>query len=250
MYYYIMEPLGKKEAVWQEKVKNVLADLGIAGETAVPSPARSVEELTNLGVVKGYSTIVAVGTEKIINKVATAIINQKENPDTVLGIIPFDFEGKLAKKFQLTDLRTACTALKHRKLETIDLCVIEPNKYFLTQAEIENNHNLECYITTPEIKAGLPFSKIVIEPGLKISITDNGGKDLSGKKVINWLFGKKEEDITSSFFKTKKFKLEVPESNIPLKIDGEIVAKTPFVCHNRSKALKIIVARDIISTKE
>jgi len=249
MYYYIMEPAQKHELAWQEKVKNILGDLGIAGETVTPSPARTIEELAYLGVIKGYSTIVAVGSEKIINKITTTIINQKENKDVVLGMIPNNYEGMLAKKIQVKDLKEACLALKHRKLETIDLCFVEPNKYFLTLGILESNKTTDAYLSTSFFKAGLPFNKITIEPGLKITIADSSSEQISGKKFLGWLFGKKEKDIYSSLFYYKKIKIETPDTNISLRVDDEIIAKTPIICQSRSRALKIIVARDNISMK-
>ena len=137
-----MEPAGNK-ASWQEKVKDTLGDLGIAGETVFPSPARTIEELASLGILKGYSTIVAVGSEKIVNKIVTALINQKSNKDTVLGVIPEDYTSKIAKRIGVSDYKEACQALKYRKLETVDACCIEPNKYFMTEAVIDSVKGFE-----------------------------------------------------------------------------------------------------------
>jgi diacylglycerol kinase family enzyme len=247
MYYYIMEPAGGKAAAWQERVKTILGDLGIAGETVTPSPARTIEELASLGVVKGYSTIVAVGSEKLVNKIVTTIINQKESQEIVLGIIPDNYESSLAKKIKVKDLKDACETLKYRKLETISACFIEPNKYFLTEAILESNRPVDAYITTPFVKAGLPFNKITIRPGLKMYISDNSTQSSKGG-IFSFLFGKNKQssDINSSFFHTKRLKIETLDQTMPVKVDDEVISKTPIVCENRPKALKIIVARDIM----
>jgi diacylglycerol kinase family enzyme len=241
-----MEPAGKKGVAWQEKVKDILGDLGIAGETVTPSPARTIEELATLGLVKGYSTIVAVGSEKLVNKIVNCIINQKENKDVVLGIIPENYETVMAKKINVKDVREACSALKSRKLEDADACFIEPNKYFLTEGVIESNKPADTYVITPEIKVGALINKLTIKPGLEIFIEDNSSTP-SQKKFLGWLFGKKENSIGASYFHTKTVKIEIPDGGLPIKVENEIVAKTPIVAHNRSKALKIIVARDIIN---
>lgn len=247
MYYYIMDPAGGKAVAWQEKVKSILGDLGIAGETVMPSPARTIEELASLGVVKGYSTIVAVGSQSLVNKIVTTLINQKEAQNTVLGIIPDDYESTIAKRIQVKDLQGACETLKYRKLETFDACFIEPNKYFVTEAVIEGYKTIDAYLTTPHIKAGISFDKFIIRPGLTINIYDSNSKKKSGKGVFSWLFGKKDtNDIYTSFFQTNKFKLEVLDQTLPVKVDDYVIAKTPIVCSNLPKALKIIVARDII----
>lgn len=251
MYYYIMEPAGRKTAVWQEKIKDILGDLGIAGETVMPSSARTIEELASLGVVKGYSTIVAVGSEKIANKVASAIINHKDNKDTVLGVVPDNFNSAIAQKIGVKDVKEACEALKFRKLQTVDACLVEPNKYFLTFATIENPRTFEIYLTLDTVKAGLPCHKITIKPGLKIIIDDFAQTRPAAKKIFGWLFGKKEEkDIYSSFFHSQKIRIDVIGKTLPVKADDEIIAKTPIICHNRPRALKLIVGRDTIKTRE
>lgn len=252
MYYYIMEPATGKSS-WQEKVKDMLGDLGIAGETVTPSAARTIEELASLGVIKGYSTIVAVGSEKIANKVASALINQKSNKDTVLGIIPDDYTSRLAKRIGVTDFKDACQALKFRKLETVDACFVEPNKYFMTEATIENSHNSEAYLVMDMIQAGMPFDRIIIKPGLEITVEDSRYANIkSFANFFSRLFGKYEEveDIFTSFFHTQEIKIDVPGNPLGLKVDGEIIAKTPIYCTQVPQALKIIVKRDTIEPKE
>jgi len=246
MYYYIMEPAGKKNSVWQEKVKDILGDLGIAGETVVPSSARTIEELTTLGLVKGYSTIVAVGSEKIVNKIVDCIVNQKEVKDVVLGIIPEDYESVMAKKIRVKDIREACNTLKQRKLETADVCLIEPNKYFLTEAVISSSRARDAYLITPEIKAGVVFNEIIIRPGLEIKIIDNSFSD-SKKGLLGWIFNKKADERGTSSFHGTYAKIEALDGGAPVKVENEIIAKTPIVCYNRPKALKIISSRDTIN---
>jgi len=245
MYYYIMESPRAKIIARQEKIKDILGDLGIAGETVSPSAARTIEELAHLGLIKGYSTIVAVGPESLVNKVITVLATQKESKDIVLGIIPSDFNSQIAQKIAIKDLHSACTALKQRKLETIDLCFLEPNKYFITEATIETFFNQEIYFSIDGLKGRALTYKTVIKPGLEIYIFD---KTLQGSPFASfgrWLFGKKQKDIYSSFLKTKRLRVE-SQNNLPLKVSGETIAKTPFTIHNRSRILKIIVARDRI----
>lgn len=251
MYYYIMEPPRGKTAVWQEKVKDILGNLGIAGETVSPSSARTIEELASLGVVKGYSTIVAVGSEGLANKVVSAIINQKDKADVVLGVIPNDFNSLIAQKIGVKDLLEACEALKFRKLKTTDACLIEPNKYFLTEAVIESS-TAEMYLTLDTVKAGLPFNKMVINPGIELTVYDHSSQNQSTAKFFNWILGRQEErkDIYTSFFHSKKIKIEVLGKNIPVKVNDETVARTPIICQNRPRVLKIIVARGNISSQK
>jgi len=249
MYYYIIEAPKGRFVQRNEKVKDILGDLGIAGETVSPSAARTIEELTHLGVIKGYSTIVAVGSESLANKVITALAAEKTSGELVLGIIPNDFTSALAKKIGASDLRSACEALKFRKLATIDICLIEPNKYFITNAQVIAPKNSEIYFSFEKIKGKALADNISIYPGLKIFFHDRNLEGGTSIKFYNWLFGKKREDIFSSNFKTKRIRIESEKANLPVYVSGEIVAKTPVTFHNRSKVLKIIVARDKMKEK-
>lgn len=250
MYYYIIEPLRGKQVSRQEKIKDVLGDLGIAGETVSPSAARTIEELTHLGAIKGYSTIVAVGSESLTNKVITALASEKLASEIVLGIIPDDFNSPVAKKIGVSDLRSACETLKFRKLSSIDICLAEPNKYFITSAEISSIRNNEVYFSFDKVKGKALTDNILIKPGLEIYLHDRNLEGGSTTKFYNWLFGKKREDIYSSFFKTKRIRIETENANLPVKVSGEIVAKTPVTFHNRSRVLKIIVSRDKIKQEK
>ncbi|MBM2820527.1 MAG: DAGKc protein [Candidatus Berkelbacteria bacterium] len=243
MYYYIMEPPRAKIVSRQEKIKDVLGNLGIAGETVAPSAARTIEELAHLGIIKGYSTIVAVGPESLVNKVITVLATQKEAKDVVLGIIPNDFNSQIAQRIGVKDLYGACNVLKQRKLETIDLCLLEPNKFFITEATIDTFFNQEIYFGIEKLKGKALTNKVLIKPGLEIYLLD---KTLQGSPISGfwrWLFGKKTQDVFTSYFHTKKIRLE-SQNPLSLKVSGETIAKTPVTIQNRSRVLKIIVARD------
>lgn len=252
MYYYIIESSKGKfnSRTPQEKIKDILGNLGIAGETVTPSSARTIEELTHLGIVKGYSTIVAVGSEALVNKVITVLATETLAKDTVLGVIPNDFNSPLVKKLGITDIYSACNALKFRKLETVNLCLIEPNKYFLTEAIIESSKNKEIFFSMEKMKGKAFTKKVTIKPGLEVTLCDQSLEGGLLKKFFRWLFGKKEKDIYTSRFQTKRIRFESERENLPVKVSDKIVAKTPATFLNRGRILKIIVARDRIKPVE
>ena len=70
------------------------------------------------------------------------------------------------------------------------------------------------------------------------------------KKTFRWLFGKKEKDIYTSDFMTRRIRFESEKGNLGIKVSGEIIAKTPATFSNRTRVLKIIVARDKIKPVE
>lgn len=244
-----MGPPRGKAASRQEKIKDVLGDLGIAGETVSPSAARTIEELTHLGIIKGYSTIVAVGDESLVNKVITVIATEKTAKDVVLGIIPDNFLTPLAQKIGAKDLYLACNILKQRKLATFDLALLEPNKYFITEAVIEPSGNQEVYFSLEGLKGKALTNRIIIKPGMEIFFHDQTLEGSKPSQFFRWLFGKKETDIYSSYFHPRKIRFE-SENGLNVKISNEIVAKTPATFVNRRRTLKIIVGRSKISKKK
>lgn len=250
MYYYIIEPSKGKFSSRQEKVRDILGNLGIAGETVTPNSARTIEELTHLGVIKGYSTIVACGSESLVNKVITVLATEDLAKDTVLGVIPNEFDSPLVKKLGITDIYSACESLKSRKLENANLCFIEPNKYFLTEAVIENSRNKELFFSMEKMSGKASVRKVIIKPGLEVVLYDQSLEGGIWKKFYQWLFNKKEKDIYTSSFRTRRIRFESEKENLPIKVSGEIVAKTPVTFSNRARILKIIVARDRMKLKE
>lgn len=244
-----MGPPRGKIASRQEKIKDILGDLGIAGETVSPSAARTIEELTHLGIIKGYSTIVAVGDEALVNKVITVIATEKTAKDVVLGIIPENFQSALARKIGANDLNSACSILKQRRLSTTNLVLLDPNKYFITEAIIKTFRNQEIYFSIGDLKGKVSANLITIKPGLEIFIHDQTLEGSKPSQFFRWLFGKKATDIYSSYLHPKKIRLEA-EKSLNIKIADELVGKTPAIFSNRNRALKFIVGRGKIKSKD
>ena len=67
MYYYLVEPQRIHDGeVFLERLANLTTDLGIAGEMVVPSPAKPIAQLIDIGLTKGYTTLVCVGSDHFI----------------------------------------------------------------------------------------------------------------------------------------------------------------------------------------
>jgi len=228
----------------QEKIKDALGFLGIAGETVTVSPARTIEELTNMGLAKKYSTIVAVGGDRLVNKIA-AMLQEK---DHVLGVIPVNASAEICNLIGTSDIKTACENLRFRKVKNVDLSYIEPNKYFLTNINIISNKPLNCQIEIDSCEFKATATNIVLEPNLTLHLQDESLSGGTFKKAINWIFGKKSQDNNTSIFKGKRIKIDTSES-LPVLIDGEVIAKTPIVARVKPKVLKIIAGRDKMDLK-
>src|SRR5579864_8081795 len=136
MYYYILEPPSSR-AVRQnyQRLRDVLTHLGISGEIVAASPARTPLELAQMGMNKGYSTIVAVGGDRHINEIAMAVMGR-----AVLGIIPLDASPLVTKIIGVNDLFGAAEALKYRRLSIQSTVVGEPPLTIFLDTEISSSH--------------------------------------------------------------------------------------------------------------
>lgn len=133
MYYYIINPAsgGGKINKVQEKLKERLKELGIAGEFVKSTGAGDIPRLTRMAIEKGYKTLVAVGGDGTINE----IINATSDSGIALGIIPLGTTNELAGMLGIPDWQTACNILAARKIEEVDLGIIN-DKVFVTSASI------------------------------------------------------------------------------------------------------------------
>ena len=133
MYYYIINPAsgGGKINKIQDKLKERLKELGIAGEFAKSTGPGDIARLTKMAIERGYKTIVAVGGDGTINE----IINAIGDAGSALGIIPMGSSNELANMLGITDWQIACNILAARKVENVDLGRIN-DKLFVTQASI------------------------------------------------------------------------------------------------------------------
>lgn len=241
MYYYLMEqPKTKYMIRTQEIIRDTLRDFGITGETVTVSPARTTEELVEMGLSKKYSTIVAVGSDKHINKIATYLQYSK----CALGIIPISASMLIHQLIGTSDIKEACEILKYRKLKDVSLGLIEPNKYFITQIELQSFKPIETKITimctqTEGYYTTTPITELVVSRNLFVLLTDKTkGKGLF-HSTLSWLSGKKKPDNEPSVLRGRRVKIETAEPH-PITMDGEIVAKTPIVVSIRPRVLKVI----------
>lgn len=133
MYYYIINPAagGGKINKIQEKLKERLKELGIAGEFEKSTGTADIEKLTRLAVNKGFKTIVAVGGDGTINEVINAL---EDKPNIALGIIPTGNTNELANLLGIHDWLSACTILAARKIERVDLGTINNNVFVTSVA--------------------------------------------------------------------------------------------------------------------
>ena len=162
MYYYIINPAagGGKINKIQEKLKERLTELGIAGEFEKCTGPTDIPKLTKIALQKGFKTIIAVGGDGTINEVINAIDN---DCNVVLGIIPTGNTNELANLLGIHDWQSACTILAARKIERVDLGKVNDN-VFITSVSLGFDNvisNLKKNQSGSAIAKATYFAKLV-----------------------------------------------------------------------------------------
>lgn len=246
MYFYIFEaPKSSGARRTQEKVKFILGDLGIAGETLVPSPARTIEDLVNIALDKNYTTIVAAGSDRHLNKVASILKILGQNK-IALGLIPLDKDSLIALQINADHLVAACENLKYRRLKTFGMTCLEPNKYFLTETYIHTGRPQPFRI---DLNSGLSINSeltdIIVNAKSQILLANTRSSNNLLSRFSRWFLGKDQKDIDTSIFRSHQIRIQSTPS-LPIVLHQEIIAKTPVVFHYLPNALQIIVGRDTV----
>lgn len=249
MYYYIFEPTKNRfDRSFQERLKRTINTLGIAGETVMPTPARTVNELVEIGLTKGYSTIVGAGSDLFANKLVTALLGlkRKEEQRVVFGFIPTDpANSSVAKIIKVTNIQEACETLRYRKIEVKSVGLIYPKKYFICPLNLFSKKPIRVSLTLPQVEAIGEATNIIISPDISISLTNTNLSPSSIKKLFYSLFSRELNDDYTSRFNCDKMVFQTSPS-LPVYLESEIIAHTPIELIRVDNYLHLIVGRDMI----
>ena len=250
MYYYIFDPpKNAAQRTYYSRIRDLAREFGIFGEITQSSPARSPEELVQIALEKNYSTIVAVGSDAHINKIASELIRRRSDFPVALGIVSMDPESLLAERFLFKTPETACETLKFRKLEKFDAGMIEPENYFLTSAVIEPSKPSRIVLEVDRWKAESVVDRLEISHNLYILLETYLRPTSKINSAVRWIMGKEIISVDRSIFKARLIKIssDVP---LPVTIGGEIVAKTPVSVYRKPNALNVITKRGKITYEQ
>ncbi len=247
MYYYIFEPpQGPKEYERTAQIKDLLSQLGIAGEMAAPQPGRSIEDLVKVAIAKRYSTIVTVGGIDLINRVARAIVSH----DVVLGIIPLSDDPDIGELIGTTDWRVAAEQLKRRRWQHIQLGSMNGMGCFLTAATVQVPAGKEFGIKTPDFELNSEGPTLISITPLRQSETPVAGLDLCIQTeqkpktgLLSFFKGKQEVHETSHFTVTE-LSLTTTEA-YPIMVAGENISETSVDITTETKGIRLIVGKGI-----
>jgi len=240
MYYYIMEPPASR-AVRQtyQKLRDLLTNLGIAGEMVAASPARTPEELTMMGLERGYSTIVAVGGDAFVNNIARAVIGQ-----AVLGVIPIGEARQISEIIGTDNMRTAAEFLKFRRLSTFNTVVAEPETLIFLEATITPPKLAKVnFVIDGKLRGYAYFNQLTITRDLELKISST--HIVEPKKILG-LFSSGGKTINSESLLHGKSVRLVTDPELALMIGHQPVAKTPLQLRFHPNSLKVITKRGSI----
>lgn len=246
MYYFILEnPKNNPDKLFLEKLRELSRQFGIASEISQSSPARSAGELTQIALMKNYSTIVAVGSENHINRVVREIMRAKSNHTCALGIVCIQSSSMLSEKWGFRRPEDAVETLKQRRLSRFDIGFIEPDIYFLTSAKIEPKGPIKLSMKVDQWSADAIITRAEISSNLYILLERLVRERSVIKSALNLLSGKEGARYEHSIFKGKSVKIETtPRTSIY--VGTESVTKTPVSIFRKLSGLNIIVKRDKI----
>ena len=247
MYYYIFEPSqGPKEYERSAQIKKQLSELGIAGEMTSPTPGKSVNDLVDLAIAKRYSTVIAVGSMDLINKVAHAVIPY----EVVFGIIPTVDHPDIARLIGTSDWKQAADHLKRRRFHPVRMGLINDQICFLTPAIIDVPDDVAIELRCPDYMVSAAGGRMSITPTFDpeeeaetlLTVEIEEGTPRRSKGLLGGLFKKKAAAPGESLLRCPAFDLR---SSAPLSVSvaGSVLATTPISCTTQVKPLKLIVGR-------
>jgi len=258
VYYFIFEPpLNKKIEKIEEEIKARASEAQIGGEFVTLSLAERPESLAKIGLQKDYQTIVAVGSDVLINSVAQGLIKN----EAVLGAIPLEEGSVFLPLIGVSSWQEALEILPARKVKLIDSVLLNRSFRFITQVEIVPPPNKKGTIVLAfdgYFRVEISERKIIVSNvGVKLdkraeisSSSTDGFLDvfIPGRSEIKkpwWQFFskvKREEMEKGSIFHPKY--LEV-NSKLKLKamVYKRVVETSPFLFEIEPKTLNFIVKR-------
>ncbi|MEX1052058.1 MAG: diacylglycerol kinase family protein [Patescibacteria group bacterium] len=240
MYYYVLEsPSSRAVRQTYQKLRDILTNLGIAGEMVTASPARTPTELTQMGVSKGYSTIVAVGGDDHIDEVAIAALGQ-----AVLGVVPINASGLVTELVGVRDLRDAAESLKRRRLTTHSVVFVEPDNAFFLDAVVNAPKLAKISLVLDnKVRVHSYFNTLTINRALELHLTS---EHITEPKKILGLFSTGGKKVTSeSFFHPRQVRI-ITEPPLPLMVGSTKVALTPTELRLVPESLKVITKRGTV----
>lgn len=249
-YYYLYDSYlaAPSYAAQLIKLEATLTDLGIQGRIGRLTLLKSVRDLVEAALRDGADTVVAVGNDLTLSRIAEVVA---QHPEVTLGLVPFgEQHQEVARLLGIPRGVLACHVLSSRLTEVISLGKIN-NQYFLCSAVTRGRPLVLCEYGKRQYEVTLA------EPHeIKVCNLDRWGS--AEGEIANpqnnvleavlrpqtkhrwWHFGKAERDL--SLITVQSVKL-TSSDDLPITVDGHRVVKAPVTITLARERLKVIVGK-------
>ncbi|MFZ4648556.1 MAG: diacylglycerol kinase family protein [Patescibacteria group bacterium] len=219
-----------------------LTDLGLNGKIVRLGAIKNIHDAVESEIKNGAKTIVAVGNNETVFKVAAAVIEHQAlsfiPQKTLFFIIPVGKEdNSIANSLGIKREEEACNTLLARRIKKIDIGVAGRN-YFIEKAEMESEGViLEIDGFTLEIQ----------EKGIVSIINLSEKSNIIGGKIPKPNDGKldihiKTKSRDESFLSIKS--LKIISKGQSLFLDDSVEVKTPIELGVIPSGLEIVVGKE------
>lgn len=250
MYYYIVDPPEASQTPKiAQRLQEIVTPMGISGEISIATPARSAEELTCMGLDKGYTTIVAVGGERLANTIATIIMNETREK-IAFGIIPIQAGNLIPQMIGVGngDIRTAAEIIKQRHLDLIDIVQLSTKRFMFTEGAIIAPRQVKMTFEVDQtFQAHFSAEYIHISNQLVLTVHTPQTKNMLQRTLSIIGLNNTTQELSSQFH-GHQIRI-IANEPIPIVVADEVVAKTPTTLNKISGALRLITPRAILPQK-
>jgi len=251
MYYYIFDVRKCKNRRQIETIKDRLTDLGISGEFVVPDRIRPARDLAEQGVFKGYTTIVAIGADDLINDVASVMLSKQQ----VFGVIPLNASENIHRIIGASSWEEAAINLRYRKVTDTRVGIINQQNVFFSYCELDLDRPAsvtvefenfvfqakanELFVANqfPNFAKKYPNQLDVIMKSVDPKSTTFWGRF---RKMIVGNSIKKDIDLT--LIRSDGLRIFSPRQ-IQIRVDGRVAAKTPATFGISQKTIRLITKK-------
>ncbi len=244
MYCYVYDDFVQERKFEKElaAVEARVTDLGLQGKIVRLALFRHPDELIQSEVAGGVKTVVVVGNDETIHKVANAVVET----GAVLGIIPLGEQNSFARMLGVPRGMDACDVLAKRNIERIDAGRINEFRFF-TGVKFSNARVVvRCgkkFDVLTERRGDVAVRNLVEvrgDDGTTVSDPTDGALEVVITTQVPRRFHK---EATVSCLPLKQFDLLFSEA-VRVEADGITLEGEEFSCKTEPAALQVIVGKE------
>lgn len=251
MYYYIFDVRQCKNRRQIEAIKDRISGLGISGEFVIPDKIRPARDLAEQGIFKGYSTIVAIGADGLIDEIAAVMLAKQQ----AFGVIPLNASENVHKIIAAGSWEDAAENLRYRRITESRVGIINEQNVFFSYCQVDFDKPTSITVEFEDYLLQAKARELYVAnrfPGLPKK--DPSKLDIIMKSVdpkSDTLWGKLKsfvsgthivQDLDISLVRSDGLRIFSPRQ-LPILLDGRVFAKTPATFGVSQKTIRLITKR-------